>query len=154
MASAFLTACVPGPKPFYGLSHIKPVHQKQPGIQAVTYQKALRIIVSSDHLFKLHTAQLMHKKNKLLNQALAWIHRYPGATIEVLGYTDSIGTDQEKRQITEGQARRVASYLWAHGIAWERLHIGGQGDHEPVASDSSLEAHAMNRRVEIWVRYR
>ncbi len=70
--------------------------------------------------------------------------------IEVLGYTDSLGSFEEKKQITQKRADNVKTYL-INNFLFDQSIIAAiaKGDQEPVGDNASLEGRATNRRVKI-----
>ena len=64
-------------------------------------------------------------------------------------FTDSTGSAEYNQKLSEHRASTVALYLHARGVAKERLAAIGYGVQHPVASNSTEEGRAKNRRVEI-----
>jgi outer membrane protein OmpA-like peptidoglycan-associated protein len=71
--------------------------------------------------------------------------------IEVAGHTDSIGSTPYNQDLSERRANSVAAYLRSRQIASQRLIIVGAGEEHPVASNSTKEGQAQNRRVELTI---
>lgn len=69
------------------------------------------------------------------------------AKIKVVGYTDSIGTEQYNLGLSERRANTVAKYLTAHNIPADKIETKGMGEADPVASNKTREGRAKNRRV-------
>ncbi len=72
--------------------------------------------------------------------------------IVVVGHTDSIGTEAYNQGLSERRANAVTSELVARGAPAEKIESYGVGETQPVASNSTREGRAQNRRVEISVR--
>lgn len=68
-------------------------------------------------------------------------------TIE--GHTDSNGPDQYNEELSLRRAEQVRNFLVAQGISPARISVRGMGKDNPVASNSTAEGRANNRRVEI-----
>ncbi|HYD46752.1 MAG TPA: OmpA family protein, partial [Terriglobales bacterium] len=64
------------------------------------------------------------------------------------GHTDSVGTDQYNRRLSERRAGVVRQYLIDHGVPAERIRTIGYGENRPVAPNETPEGRAINRRVE------
>lgn len=70
--------------------------------------------------------------------------------ILIEGYTDSVGNDAYNLKLSERRAEAVKQYLVdKYGIDPNRLIARGGGESNPVASNSTEEGRAQNRRVEI-----
>ena len=51
-----------------------------------------------------------------LQKAIAFIKKYPGSQISLVGFTDSIGSDAYNLKLSERRAEAVKDYLAKHGI--------------------------------------
>jgi flagellar motor protein MotB len=75
--------------------------------------------------------------------------------VRVIGHTDDLpvsGTDfANNQELSEKRAHSVAQVLMAKGVVTTRLQVMGMGDKQPVASNTSPQGRALNRRVEIEV---
>ena len=86
-----------------------------------------------------------------LNQVAQTLTSYDQTYIDVLGHTDSTGSDAYNQTLSERRAQSVASYLSARGVAQARIGIRGYGETQPIASNETETGRAENRRVEIKV---
>jgi OOP family OmpA-OmpF porin len=68
--------------------------------------------------------------------------------VVIQGNTDSIGTEAYNQGLSERRAQAVYDYLSSKGIAPERMQTVGYGFSRPVASNSTPEGRALNRRSE------
>ncbi len=76
-----------------------------------------------------------------------------GLKIEIAGHTDSIPVIYspygDNQRLSEARAEAVKSYLVGRcGLPTEMFLCNGYGDTHPLASNSTLEGRAMNRRIE------
>ncbi len=89
------------------------------------------------------------KSFRELDQWVAFLLSKNEVDIELIGYTDSLGTSETNFPLTERQARTVAEYFIAHGVAGERIKVAGMGALNPAASNRNPAGRSKNRRVEI-----
>ncbi len=88
----------------------------------------------------------------ILKQAVDVLQRYPHLKVKVAGYTDSIGTDKYNQGLSERRAQIVYNYLTSHGISASRLEGPvGYGETHPIATNSTKQGRAQNRRTELQV---
>jgi type VI secretion system protein ImpK len=113
-----------------------------------------RVIFKGDGMFTPALDKLSQPTALLLNkvgEALAQV----GGQVRVIGHTDDLpvsGTDfANNQELSEKRAHSVAQVLMAKGVVTTRLQVMGMGDKQPVASNSSPQGRALNRRVEIEV---
>ena len=76
---------------------------------------------------------------------------YNQTYIDVLGHTDSTGSDAYNQALSERRAQSVADYLSMRGVARARMGIRGYGETQPIASNETEDGRSQNRRVEIKV---
>lgn len=74
------------------------------------------------------------------------------ANIEVVGHTDSIGTEEYNMGLSERRAATVKSYLSDKGIPSDKIETDGMGESNPIATNKTREGRAKNRRVEVTVQ--
>ena len=86
-----------------------------------------------------------------LNGVARTLAEYNQTIIEVVGHTDSVGSDAVNQRLSEQRAASVASYLSAQGVQRERIEQLGAGKRYPIASNDTEAGRAQNRRVEIRV---
>ncbi len=86
-----------------------------------------------------------------LNQVAATFNKYPQSYVDVIGHTDSRGSDAYNQDLSERRALAVSNYLVQQGVNQGRLAAFGQGESQPVASNDTAEGRAANRRVELRI---
>jgi len=106
--------------------------------------------------FVTGSATLEPSSYPTLDQTGEILSRWPQLRIEVGGHTDSRGSDELNRSLSENRAQAVADYLlWRFPqISSSQLRVRGYGETTPVASNSTAEGRALNRRVELTVMNR
>jgi type VI secretion system protein ImpK len=92
-----------------------------------------------------------------LNATANALGRHPGATVAVIGHsdTDPIRKSQwtSNDELSLARAQRVAQVLADNGVDRNRISIDGRGAREPlIAPERSALDKARNRRVEIMIR--
>jgi outer membrane protein OmpA-like peptidoglycan-associated protein len=70
---------------------------------------------------------------------------------EVVGHTDSIGSESYNQALSERRAASVVSYLTRQGVSSAHLSSSGRGEYEPRESNVTEAGRALNRRVEVFV---
>jgi len=75
--------------------------------------------------------------------------KYDKTIIEVAGHTDSTGTAEYNRQLSQRRASSVADYLSTRGVAQVRIMTAAGGEDHPIASNATEQGRAANRRVEV-----
>ena len=84
-----------------------------------------------------------------LDAAVAKLKEYP-LKVNVIGHTDSRGSDAWNAVLSQHRAEAVEKYLIAHGVDAGRFaSVEGVGAKNPVADNATKEGRSKNRRVEI-----
>lgn len=76
---------------------------------------------------------------------------YPESLIDVMGHTDSTGSEQYNLDLSRRRAESVANYLVSRGVSRARIETIGYGEQYPVADNSTESGRSQNRRVEIRI---
>lgn len=71
--------------------------------------------------------------------------------INVVGHTDSIGSEKYNQGLSERRAHSVTAYMTSDGVNGSIIDATGEGESNPVASNATAEGRAQNRRVDIHV---
>jgi len=69
--------------------------------------------------------------------------------VEIVGHTDDVGDDAYNQELSEQRAQSVYDYLANTGMDVSNVVVVGMGESMPIASNSTPEGRAENRRVEI-----
>jgi OOP family OmpA-OmpF porin len=71
--------------------------------------------------------------------------------IDVVGHTDSVGSEVYNQKLSERRAMAVKNYMVGEGIDSSILDVMGKGELQPVSTNDTEEGRALNRRVDIHV---
>ncbi len=72
----------------------------------------------------------------------------PSVTTLVIGHADQSGASVLNLQLSQDRANAVIDYLVSQGISPDRLSAQGVGDREPLTTQNTSSAWALNRRTE------
>jgi OOP family OmpA-OmpF porin len=71
--------------------------------------------------------------------------------IDVVGHTDSVGSDEYNMKLSLRRAGAVRDYLVSQGVNPGLIDVVGMGKRQPIATNATAEGRALNRRVEVRV---
>lgn len=112
---------------------------------------AIKLVLGDAVLFQTGKSNLSAAADATLNRVAYNLKQFPDTDVTVVGYTDNTGSEQLNQNLSEKRAESVVSYLESQGIAASRLKAVGMGENDPVASNSTSEGRAQNRRVEMFI---
>lgn len=75
----------------------------------------------------------------------------PDAVLELQGHTDSIGSEEYNKALSDRRAEAVFDYLKSKGINQKRLKKMSLGESKPIASNETNAGRARNRRVDLVI---
>ncbi|WP_373017388.1 OmpA family protein [Thiomicrorhabdus sp.] len=101
--------------------------------------------------FENNKSELKPAAKEELDIYADYMTRHPETKIKVTGHTDSAGTKAYNQGLSERRAAAVKTYLESKEIDGARIETAGMGETSPVATNSTKEGRAQNRRVEIEV---
>ena len=109
------------------------------------------IVNMSDVLFNTGSYILQPGAREKLAKISGILLAHPGLTLEIDGYTDSVGSDEFNQTLSEQRAGSVRDFLAQQGVPATSITAKGFGMAQPVASNDTPEGRQQNRRVEIVV---
>ncbi len=89
---------------------------------------------------------------RMLDALVPTLAEHPHVAIEIIGHTDSIGSEMSNLKLSISRAEAVMEYLRKQNLGLERMSADGKGELEPIANNGNETGRARNRRVEIYLR--
>ena len=116
-----------------------------------TGSKDITVTLASDVTFASDSADLTSAADAQLQTVAGQLAQYPdGGTLTIVGHTDDVQDDAYNQTLSEKRANAVKTRLaqLTKLDKWQ-TSVSGKGESEPKVNDTSDEARAANRRVEI-----
>ena len=127
---------------------------KQAEIKQVTDEnglQAIQVTFNGGILFPTNGTTLSASARTDLSKFAASLINNPGTNVQIYGYTDDTGSLSVNERVATGRADAVRNYLLNSGVAATRLSAEGLPMQDYIASNSTAEGRAQNRRVEIYI---
>ena len=102
--------------------------------------------------FETGSAELSLDAKQILNNVINVLAQNRNLTIEIAAYTDNVGHAHTNHVLSEQRAQAVMDYFLSQQVPASMISAKGYGQHHPVASNSTEEGRALNRRVEFIVK--
>jgi outer membrane protein OmpA-like peptidoglycan-associated protein len=99
--------------------------------------------------FRSGSADLNADFFRVLDGVAQVAKKYDKTIIEIAGHTDNVGGADFNKQLSQRRASAVARYLMSKGVTEPRIMTAGGGEDHPIASNSTEQGRATNRRVEV-----
>ena len=84
-----------------------------------------------------------------IDELKRFMHEYPMYRIEIIGHTDSVGSESSNQSLSLRRAKALETLLINDAIASERISSSGKGESSPIASNDDKDGRAQNRRTEV-----
>lgn len=101
--------------------------------------------------FRTSSATIDSGNETLLEKLVAIAKNCPG-NLTIEGHTDSRGTAEMNKFLSEARASAVLTALQSRGIDAKRMNAIGYGEERPIADNNSSIGRAENRRIAITVQ--
>lgn len=122
------------------------------GVNVVqTADNQLKLEIPSDISFDTGRYDIKGNFAPVLDRFAEGLRTSPNAEVRIVGHTDSVGSDAVNNPLSLNRANSTRDYLMRRGVSGSRIFTEGRGSYQPIASNSTSEGRARNRRVEIFV---
>lgn len=109
------------------------------------------VLTLSDVLFDFDSSNLKSGTNRVVSELANFLREYPDRTVQIEGFTDSVGSAEYNKDLSQRRADALQQALIQAGIAGNRIKTIGYGEEYPVATNMNEAGRQQNRRVEIII---
>ncbi|QEC45236.1 OmpA family protein [Pseudobacter ginsenosidimutans] len=105
--------------------------------------------VTNDILFDVNGDKIRAASFSVINQFGEAMQKNPSLKIKITGHTDNDGADAANLALSQKRAAAVKNYITENfAVTGSRIQTDGKGESQPVASNTTADGKAKNRRVE------
>jgi outer membrane protein OmpA-like peptidoglycan-associated protein len=102
--------------------------------------------------FDIGKATIKPESRPALEEAANFLKENPRMKVEIQGHTDNTGSELYNQKLSEARANAVKAYLIREfDVSASQLTTRGYGESMPVASNTTKEGRAQNRRIEFLI---
>lgn len=120
-------------------------------VESINEGQALKVTFESGILFATNSSSLNSMSQTSLSQFATSLKNNPDTDIQIIGHTDSSGSDAINNPLSEKRAQAVYNYLVQSGVGSGRMQSTGVGSAQPIADNTTSAGRAQNRRVEVYI---
>ncbi len=113
--------------------------------------EGIKITFESGILFATDKSDLQPVAQQNITSLAKILNKYPDTNVLIEGHTDSTGTFDHNKVLSEQRASSVADFCKGLGVAGSRISTVGYGPTQPVATNATSEGRQLNRRVEVAI---
>jgi outer membrane protein OmpA-like peptidoglycan-associated protein len=114
-------------------------------------ENGILVEMKNDILFDTGSADLKAEAVAQLTKVGDIMAKYADNRVRVEGHTDSSGSDDFNRKLSERRAASVKTVLVSRGVQDGQILVVGLGETKPIADNASSDGRAKNRRVELHI---
>ncbi len=111
--------------------------------------KPQETFVLEDVLFDFGKFNLAKPAFAVLDKIIKNLKKKKYKAVQIIGHTDSIGSDEFNFILSMKRAKTVRKYFYTHGIDPLKIRIYGRGEKDPIATNKTKAGRQRNRRVVI-----
>ncbi len=101
--------------------------------------------------FEVGKSEITVKGRAIVDEMILALEKLKGQKVEVIGHTDDQGLRANNLALSQARAEAVKTYFASRGIDINLIAASGAGPDRPVASNSTGEGRARNRRIEFRI---
>jgi outer membrane protein OmpA-like peptidoglycan-associated protein len=121
------------------------------GVTLVRNGNQIELRMPSDVTFAKNADTIDPKFYPIATDVAKILVRYPKTTIDIIGHTDSDGTDSYNQGLSQRRADAFGSFLKSQGVQPIRVRTYGRGESEPIVSNADENGKRQNRRVQLLI---
>jgi len=120
-------------------------------LDIIRQESGAEIILENVH-FAHNSYELDKSSFEELDKLIAYLQKHPEVNIVIEGHTDNVGGEAANQLLSENRAKAVYTYVVDALIEKGRLTYKGYGEIKPLATNTTEEGRAQNRRTSFRIK--
>jgi len=116
------------------------------------YDNLISYIESQKIEFEFDKYLILNNYKTTLDSISVILIAHTDFVLEVMGYTDNLGTDNYNKKLSENRAKTVSDYLINKGVDKNQITFIGNSSKEPLSTNDTNEGRNKNRRVQFNIK--
>ena len=122
------------------------------GVRVERHGDQIQLVMPGNITFQTGSSNLEGSFHSVLDGVGTVLKKYDQTQLNIDGHTDSVGSEESNRNLSQQRSNSVSYYLTGQGISAQRIRTVGYGETKPLADNSTVAGRASNRRVELWIQ--
>ncbi len=124
---------------------------KQASERRKKYNTVMNVKEGNSSGYAFNSAALTPKQQRTLDECARRLRANEGATINIIGHTDNIGSEEVNIFVGQERADVAKDYLVEKGVMPQSITTDSKGKSEPLVPNTSAYNRRKNRRLEIKI---
>ncbi|MBD8078285.1 OmpA family protein [Cellulosimicrobium arenosum] len=127
------------------------IAQDEGSVRTRRSAETVTLDISSDVLFDVDSAELSDEADEAFWDVDFQLINASSGELRVIGHTDDVGSEEDNQELSEARAQAVADRMDVLIDDLDRFDVvvEGRGESDPLTTEETDEARALNRRVTI-----
>jgi outer membrane protein OmpA-like peptidoglycan-associated protein len=121
------------------------------GVQVVRNGDQIQLVLPGNITFNTNEYSIKSDFYRVLNSVAKVLYKYKDTALDIVGFTDSVGSDADNLILSRNRAQSVKRYLESQQVDAYRLNAFGEGESMPIATNETEYGREQNRRVELYI---
>ena len=121
------------------------------GVRVVRDGDQIQLVLPGNITFNTNEYSIKSNFYDVLNSVAQVLYKYKDTELDIIGYTDSQGSEDYNIRLSDNRAKSVKYYLTSQDVNPARLKAFGEGESRPIANNNTENGRQKNRRVELYI---
>lgn len=121
--------------------------------EVMIIEDSVKVIFKNGVLFDVGESDILEGMQSNFKRFADVLNKYSSTNIIITGHTDNSGTPEGNKILSAKRAKSAWQLLADNKVDGERMTPLGQGQMIPIATNSTAEGRALNRRIEFVILY-
>jgi outer membrane protein OmpA-like peptidoglycan-associated protein len=121
------------------------------GVRVVRNGDRIELVLPGNVTFNTNQYSIKSNFYPVLNSVAEVLYKYKDTELDIIGFTDSQGSDDYNFKLSDNRARSVKYYFANQDVDPARLKAFGEGENRPIADNNTPDGRQQNRRVELYI---
>jgi OOP family OmpA-OmpF porin len=128
---------------------IRPIYKENIEDEIIKESPKTQLVLRAEANFAFNNSDIRGEDSLKLDKFIEYIRNKPG-NITIVGHTDTKGSAEYNRKLSEKRAMAVKMYIEERlGLRIHHIHAEGRGESENLVEEITQLDRAKNRRVEV-----
>ncbi|MBL4773031.1 MAG: OmpA family protein [Alcanivoracaceae bacterium] len=121
------------------------------GVRVVRNGDQIHLVLPGNITFNTSEYSIRSNFYPVLNSVAKVLYKYKDTELDIVGHTDSVGSEEYNQRLSNNRAASVMHYLTSQGVNPRRLQSFGEGEARAIADNKTAAGREQNRRVELYI---